>query len=197
MPGFRRRLTGLAIAAGNADLSMEMLSTSECYGILRLQPGASADDVRQAFRRLAKELHPDQNPAADAHEQFVRLHEAYERLKSRSARAMTTGTGYSDEAARMQRARERAAAYARMRYEAYEREKELYHTSPYAWVFRILYYGLFLIYLFCAMLFAAVPLVLAGYSWKWLVISSPLWLLSYFTFSYAYQWKKEIDPLFH
>jgi len=174
-----------------------MLSYNECYGILRLRPGASPEDVRQAFRRLAKELHPDQNRAADAHDQFIRLHEAYERLKNHTESRMTSGAGSRDEAVRMQRARERAAAYARMRYEEYEREKELYHTSPYAWVFRILYYGLFLVYLFCAMLFAAIPLVLASYSWKWLVISSPLWVLSYFTFSYAYQWKKEIDPLFN
>jgi hypothetical protein len=173
-----------------------MLSTSECYGILRLRPGASAEEVRQAFRRLAKELHPDQNPAADAHDRFILLHEAYERLRKRPQGVAGSESSYREEAVRMQRTRQRAAAYARMRYEEYEREKALYHTSPYAWVFRILYYGLFLIYLFCAMLFAAIPLVLAGYSWKWLAISSPLWVLSYFTFSYAYQWKREIDPLF-
>ena len=96
----------------------------------------------------------------------------------------------------MERARRSAAAYARMKYEQYERETELYHNSPYAWIFKILYYGLFLIYLFCAMLFAILPIGLLTVGVKWFFISCPLWVLSYISFVGAYQWKKEIDPLF-
>jgi hypothetical protein len=68
----------------------------------------------------------------------------------------------SAEEERMERARKAAANYARMKYEEYVRETELYHTSPYAWIFRILYYGLFFIYLFCAMVFASIPIVLSA-----------------------------------
>jgi len=38
--------------------------------------------------------------------------------------------------------------------------------------------------------------LLLSYGIKWFLVSCPLWVLSAFTFSYAYDWKKEIDPLF-
>jgi hypothetical protein len=171
-----------------------MLHIRDCYHLLRIQPGASLDEIKQAFRARAKQLHPDRNIETDAHEQFIRLHEAYEML---CRRVMTDveepESGYEKH---MERARRSAAAYARMKYEQYERETEMYHNSPYAWIFKILYYGLFLVYLFCAMLFAILPLGLLTVGVKWFFISCPLWVLSYISFVGAYQWKKEIDPLF-
>ena len=168
----------------------------DCYALLRLRPDATLAEIKKAFRQRAKQLHPDQNPAADANEQFIRLHEAYEILTKKRTFTTLEPTA-SEEEERMEKARKAAANYARMKYEQYVRETELYHTSPYAWIFRILYYGLFLIYLFCAMVFASVPIVLFSYGIGWSLLSSPLWILSYFTFLYAYDWKKEIDPLFH
>lgn len=35
---------------------------SELYEVLGLEPGASREEIRAAFRRLARELHPDLNP---------------------------------------------------------------------------------------------------------------------------------------
>ena len=173
-----------------------MLHKRDCYALLRLRPDATPEEIKKAFRRRAKQLHPDQNPSADAHDQFIRLHEAYEIL-TRTRPETSLEKQSSPEEDRMERARKSAAQYARMKYEEYVRETEMYHTSPYAWIFKILYYGLFLVDLFCAMVFVCVPLVLITYGFGWFLLSSPLWVLSFFTFAYAYQWKKEIDPLFN
>jgi len=37
-------------------------TSSELYEVLGLEPGASREEIRAAFRRLARELHPDLNP---------------------------------------------------------------------------------------------------------------------------------------
>ena len=50
------------------------------YSALGLKPGASADAVRQAFRRLAKECHPDRPGCVDGGQRFRRIAEAYEAL---------------------------------------------------------------------------------------------------------------------
>ena len=173
-----------------------MLHIRDCYALLRLSPNASLDEIKQAFRLRAKQLHPDHNPSPDAHDQFIRLHEAYE-LLTRKRPVQSEDNPRAERDDRMERSRKAAANYARMKYEEYLRETELYHQSPYAWIFKILYYGLFFIYLFSAMVFACIPLVLIGYGIQWFLLSCPLWILSFFTFAYAYQWKKEIDPLFN
>src|SRR5690606_30130394 len=49
---------------------------------------ASAEEVKQAFRRLAKQHHPDQNPDdPDAHTRFSELNTAYQILSDPKRRA--------------------------------------------------------------------------------------------------------------
>jgi len=52
------------------------------YELLRLEPTASAQELRQAFRRLSKLYHPDTTtlPDAEAQEAFGRLQQAYHAL---------------------------------------------------------------------------------------------------------------------
>ena len=52
------------------------------YVTLGVAKGASDEDIRRAFRKLAKELHPDLNPANSARteEQFKKVSSAYEIL---------------------------------------------------------------------------------------------------------------------
>lgn len=52
------------------------------HEILGVPPGASPDEVRQAYRTLALRLHPDRNPGdAQAAEQFLRVSRAYEAIR--------------------------------------------------------------------------------------------------------------------
>ncbi|NTV10767.1 MAG: DnaJ domain-containing protein [Zoogloea sp.] len=50
------------------------------YAILGLKHGASLEEVRRAYKRLAMRWHPDRNPAPDAHAQFSEIRSAYDRL---------------------------------------------------------------------------------------------------------------------
>lgn len=50
------------------------------YKVLGLEKTASDDDIRRAFRKLAKELHPDMNPDKTAAERFRKVSDAYEIL---------------------------------------------------------------------------------------------------------------------
>ena len=50
------------------------------YGILGVPPGATADEIKKAYRKLARELHPDVNPSAEAQERFKEVTAAYDVL---------------------------------------------------------------------------------------------------------------------
>jgi molecular chaperone DnaJ len=58
----------------------------EDYAALDLMPGASLDEVKAAYRRLARALHPDHNPGA-AGLLMARVNHAYENLSRRLADA--------------------------------------------------------------------------------------------------------------
>src|SRR5690242_9119699 len=50
------------------------------YKILGVEKSASAQDVKKAFRRLARQYHPDVNSDTDATAKFKEINEAYEVL---------------------------------------------------------------------------------------------------------------------
>lgn len=50
------------------------------YETLGVDRDASADDIKRAYRRLARELHPDVNPSEEASERFKKVTHAYDVL---------------------------------------------------------------------------------------------------------------------
>ena len=57
------------------------------YRIMDVAPDASADDIKTAYRKLARKYHPDVNKAASAQQSFTDLGEANEVLKDPAKRA--------------------------------------------------------------------------------------------------------------
>ncbi|MDN5749061.1 MAG: DnaJ domain-containing protein, partial [Pseudonocardia sp.] len=50
------------------------------YGSLGVASDAGTDEIKRAYRRLARELHPDVNPDPAAQERFAEVSAAYEVL---------------------------------------------------------------------------------------------------------------------
>ena len=57
------------------------------YAVLGLARGASDDDIKKAYRRLARKYHPDVSKEAGAEEKFKEVAEAYQTLKDPEKRA--------------------------------------------------------------------------------------------------------------
>jgi molecular chaperone DnaJ len=66
------------------------------YDVLGVERGASIDEVKSAFRRLAQRFHPDKNPGDDqAQHKFKEINAAYQILSDPQKRAMFDRFGRS------------------------------------------------------------------------------------------------------
>lgn len=99
------------------------MNTEQAYKIVGVEPGASEEEVRTAYRRQVKKLHPDVNKAPGAHEQFVILSEAYEYLLKGKSVLILEPT-YEEDIAEQQR-REQLQKEKRARWEKRQQEKAL------------------------------------------------------------------------
>ncbi|HEX5939965.1 MAG TPA: DnaJ domain-containing protein, partial [Dehalococcoidia bacterium] len=60
----------------------------DLYEVLGVQRGASSEEIKRAFRRLAMEYHPDRNKDDGAEARFKEVSEAYEVLSDPEKRQM-------------------------------------------------------------------------------------------------------------
>lgn len=72
-----------------------MSSKRDYYEVLGVSREASADELKRAYRRLARQYHPDINKDAGAEEQFKEINEAYEILSDQDKRARYDRFGHA------------------------------------------------------------------------------------------------------
>jgi len=71
---------------------------SEHFETLGLHQDASIKEIKSAFLKLSKELHPDVNPSKSASEEFLKIKTAYDSLVQSSSTSQSTAsrTNYSE-----------------------------------------------------------------------------------------------------
>lgn len=120
------------------------MPTRRYYKILGLSDGASEQEVRRAYRKLAMQYHPDKNPSVSAERKFLEITEAYEVLTGKrpppvsqhSARPHQPNTGAEQrKAEHEQRVKEAQKRYEEQKMREFL-ENELYFrklTSGIRW----------------------------------------------------------------
>ena len=72
-----------------------MADKRDYYEVLELSKGASDEDIKKAYRKLAKKYHPDLNKAPDAADKFKEVQEAYEVLSDPQKKAAYDAYGFA------------------------------------------------------------------------------------------------------
>ncbi len=73
----------------------DMANKRDYYQVLDVPRTASADEVKKAYRQLARQYHPDVNKSPDAEERFKEINEAYEVLRDEQKRAAYDRFGHA------------------------------------------------------------------------------------------------------
>ena len=72
-----------------------MATKRDFYEVLGLSKGAGDDEIKRAYRKLAKQYHPDLNKEPDAVEKFKEVQEAYEVLSDPQKKATYDQFGHA------------------------------------------------------------------------------------------------------
>ena len=72
------------------------MSKRDYYEVLGVSKNASEDEIKKAYRKLARTYHPDVNKAPDAEEKFKEVKAAYDTLSDSQKRAHYDQFGHTD-----------------------------------------------------------------------------------------------------
>ena len=72
-----------------------MADKRDYYEVLGISKSASEDEIKKAYRKLAKQYHPDVNKAPDAEAKFKEINEAYEVLSDPQKKATYDQFGHA------------------------------------------------------------------------------------------------------
>ena len=100
---------------GCGELLIVRFSNMDHYNLLGVKPGASKEEIKDAYRALAKKYHPDRNPDPTAAAKFNQITEAFQILSNTRERRRYDAErsyGYGTEAATVQ-PRPRRSRYSR------------------------------------------------------------------------------------
>lgn len=78
-----------------ADEGVKLLSKRDYYDVLGVDRNASVDEIKKAYRKLARKYHPDVNKSPDAEEKFKEVKEAYDVLSDPEKRAQYDQFGHA------------------------------------------------------------------------------------------------------
>ncbi|KAK2705638.1 dnaJ homolog subfamily C member 16-like isoform X2 [Artemia franciscana] len=82
------------------------------YGTLGVKRGATLQEIRKAYKLLAKEWHPDKSNNPSAQEEFVEINRAYELLRDPERRKLYDNRGISEDTPNFRPPRPEAYAYS-------------------------------------------------------------------------------------
>lgn len=72
-----------------------MANKRDYYEVLGVDKGASVDDIKKSYRKMAMQYHPDRNKEAGAEEKFKEISEAYAVLSDEQKRAQYDRFGHA------------------------------------------------------------------------------------------------------
>lgn len=173
------------------------MSLEECYQILDLPPGATPDEIKRAYRKQAKTYHPDINDSADAQVQFILVSQAYQILSNNYYYAgfifYQQQTYY---ASRQETPQEKAARFARMQYEEFKRNNELFKQSSWFMLFKIFTYLVCLMGALIAVGFILAPFLMMFENQIMALYMLPVIFVGIAAMSSVFKLKNEVSQYF-
>ena len=127
--------------ASRPEFSTKKSDNVELYKVLDTHPDATLTEIREAYYRKVKQLHPDINPSEDAKKQFELVQEAYKILSNVDRRvgydrSLKTGDAKYQEAETPKEVRERIQQKKEDQTVYHQKRQELRKDKGLTWSFK-------------------------------------------------------------